>query len=470
MVSGRGDRFSIGGRNSGVSTPLHPSARRADDEDEDLLTPGQSMPSRSKRPKRDSSLNRAAMGQQRLVLKTKAEQTPDASSPAPTGSNSGTGKFINEPTNTTTTAPAPNSSRRPRPLTQHQIAVEQNRRERIRYNLAKRREEAYRELRRRRLWELPIQRYTRFLDGLPDGYDTDDEEHSWGKGGLLPNPSVEEDYGECASRYLSVIRKATRRLDRWDYENANGPKRDRKKEREERQKAKQEAQAFDNALDIGGGRMPTSARSRARAARNAKRKAAAAAAAAAAAGDDPADPANPAAGNAAATDPTKATGAAGAASTATNASRPSKSSRSRANRAGGGTATPIKKGRAPPKPPTAPLGEDEDGDVEGLDDIDRELLGEASGDDAETEAAPVRPAGPSFEESFVEEDAEDEALSDVDADDEDLDDNDNEGEPEAEAEAEGYENSSAFGGRNGYAASEGSSAAGDRMAVKEEGV
>ena len=438
------------------------------------------------------------MGQQRLVLKTKSEQTPDAS-PAPTGSNSGAGKFVNEqPANTTantTTALAPNSSRRPRPLTQHQIAVEQNRRERIRYNLAKRKEEAYRELRRQRLWELPIQRYTRFLDGLPDGYDTDDEEHSWGKGGLLPNPSVEEDYGECASRYLSVIRKATRRLDRWDYENANGPKRDRKKEREERQKAKQEAQAFDNALDIGGGRMPTSARSRARAARNAKRKAAAAAAAAAGGGggggdgdNNPADPATPAAGNAAATDTTKAAGAAAgtagsaATPTAKNTSRPSKSSRSRANRAGNGTATPVKKGKASPKPPSAaPLGEDEEGDVEGLDDIDRELLGEASGDEAEPRDAPARPgpaAGPSFEGSFVEEDAEDEALSDVDADEEDLDDNEGEPEPEpepepeaeAEAEAEGYNNSSAFGGRNGYAPSEGSSAVGDRMAVKEEGV
>ena len=432
-----------------MSTPLHPSARRADDEDEELLTPGQSVPSRSKRPKRESSLNRS-VGQQRLVLKTKSEQTPDAS-PAPPGSNNpGINKFVNEPT-----APAPNSSRRPRPLTQHQIAVEQNRRDRIRYILGKRKEEAYRDIRTRRVWEIPIQRYTRLLDNLPDGYDTDDEEHSWGKGGLIPNPNVEEDYGECASRYLSMIRKATRRLDRWDYENANGPRRDRKKEREERQKAKQEAMAFDNALDIGGGRMPTSARSRARAARNAKRKAAAEAAAAAATAAAAANPEGAAGGGSAPDQAAEATTA-----TSTTASRPSKSNRSRANREDG-AATPAKKAGISSKPASAaPLGE-EDGDVEGLDDIDRELLGEASGDEAEAPAG--RPAGPGFEESFVGEDAEDEPLSDVDADEEDLD----EGEPEVDADME--ENSSTFDGRNGYAGSEVSSAAGDRTAVKEEG-
>lgn len=436
-----------------MSTPLHPSARRADDEDEDLLTPGQSVPSRAKRPKRESSLNRS-IGQQRLVLKTKSEQTPDAS-PAPPGNsnnnnnnNPGINKFVNEPT-----VPAPNSSRRPRPLTQHQIAVEQNRRDRIRYILGKRKEETYAEIRTRRVWEIPIQRYTRLLDSLPDGYNTDDEEHSWGKGGLLPNPNVEDDYGEGASRYLSIIRKATRRLDRWDYENANGPKRDRKKEREERQKAKQEAMAFDNALDISGGRMPTSARSRARAARNAKRKAAAEAAAAATA-TAAANPEETAGGGSA---PDQA-GAATAA-TPTTASRPSKSNRSRANRQDGAANAAKKAGISPKPASAAPLGE-EDGDVEGLDDIDRELLGEGSGDEAEA----AHPAGPGFEESFVGEDVEDEALSDVDADEEDLD----EGEPEVDADVE--ENSSTFEGHNGYAGSEVLSAAGDRTAVKEEGV
>lgn len=94
-----------------MSTPLHPSARRADDEDEDLLTPGQSVPSRAKRPKRESSLNRS-IGQQRLVLKTKSEQTPDAS-PAPPGNsnnnnnnNPGINKFVNEPSTCAKFVPA----------------------------------------------------------------------------------------------------------------------------------------------------------------------------------------------------------------------------------------------------------------------------------------------------------------------------------------------------------------------------
>lgn len=420
----RGDKFSFGGPGSAVSTPLHPSARFAD-EDEGDMTPGQSA--RPKRPKRESSLNRS-VGQQRLILKTKGDQTPDASSPAPPGSsNLGINRFVNEPA-----IPQPSSSRRPRPLTQHQIAVEQNRRDRIRYILAKRKEEAYRAIRARRENEIPFARYGRLLESLPDGYDTDDEEHSWGKGGLLSNPRVEEDYGECASYFLSVIRKATRRLDRWDYENANGPKQDRKREREERYKARQEAMAFDNALDIGGGRVP-SARSRARAARNAKRKAAAEVAAAEAAAT-----ATPT------TATTAPTGQIEPTATPTTASRPSKSNRSRAKNAASAAAT---KRALSPKPASTQL--EEDGDVdEGLDDIDRELLGEGSGDDM-PDANPGRPAGPGFEESFVGEGVEDDgSSSDVDADEEDLD--------EGEGEGDGDENSSMVEGRNGDVGSEAS--------------
>lgn len=213
-----------------MSTPLHPSAKRSLDDEDDDLTPGMSRP-RAKQVKRESSLNRAA-GQQRLILKTRMDHTPDAS-PAPPGStNSMMNRFIPEPS----LSQAP--GRRPRPLTQHQIAVEQNRRQRIEYLLAKRRSNAYRVLRAKRNSEIPFGRYGRLLQGLPDGYDTADEENSWGKGGLLPNPDEEDDYGECANFFLSVIRKAARRLDRWDYEDANGPKKDRQKEREERQRTK----------------------------------------------------------------------------------------------------------------------------------------------------------------------------------------------------------------------------------------
>ncbi|KAJ5281613.1 hypothetical protein N7478_006985 [Penicillium angulare] len=228
-----GDYSGLGGRGSAMSTPLHPSAKRSLDEDDDEMTPGSSRP-RNKQIKRDSSLNRA-VGQQRLILKTKMDHTPNAS-PAPSGSGL-MDRFIPEPSLTQS------SSRRPRPLTQHQIAVEQNRRQRIEYLLAKRRSNAYRVLRAKRNNEIPFARYARLVQSLPDSYDTEDEESSWGIGGLIPNPEEEDDFGECANHFLSVVRKASRRLDRWDYEDANGPKVDRQKEREERQRAKAALQA-----------------------------------------------------------------------------------------------------------------------------------------------------------------------------------------------------------------------------------
>ncbi|OOF97864.1 hypothetical protein ASPCADRAFT_205139 [Aspergillus carbonarius ITEM 5010] len=439
-ISGRGD-----GRGSTMSTPLHPSSKRyPQDDEDDYQTPGQSARSRYKRPKRESSLNRS-VGQQRLILKTKMENTPDAASPAPPGSGHPIlNRFVAEPS-----LPQQSSARRPRPLTQHQLAVEQNRRQRIEYLLAKRKGEAYRVLRAKRESEIPIVRHGRLLSTLPDDYDTDDEENSWGKGGLIPKPDEEEDFGECASYYLSVIRKASRRLDRWDYDDANGPKRDRKKEREQRQKARQIRLAMENSADLGG-RAPSSARSRARAARNAKRKLAGAASGTAA--------------------ELKEQGA----STSSRA----KSNRNRAQRDADGaeTATPgvTKDGldvpsrdqELSPMPGSAQLGDD-DGDLEaeeGLDDIDREILGEGSG---EEEVGPTRkartshPAEVGYEDSFIGEggdpDEEAEALS-SDENDEEADDDDLE---EGDGDVDGDDNSSTMEGGNGYAASDISSVAED---------
>ncbi|PYI06586.1 INO80 chromatin remodeling complex [Aspergillus sclerotiicarbonarius CBS 121057] len=434
-ISGRGD-----GRGSTMSTPLHPSSKRyPQDDEDDYQTPGQSARSRYKRPKRESSLNRSV---------------------APPGSGHPIlNRFVAEPS-----LPQQSSARRPRPLTQHQLAVEQNRRQRIEYLLAKRKGEAYRILRAKRESEIPIVRHGRLLSTLPDDYDTDDEENSWGKGGLIPKPDEEEDFGECASYYLSVIRKASRRLDRWDYDDANGPKRDRKKEREQRQKARQIRLAMENSADLAG-RAPSSARSRARAARNAKRKLAGAASGTAA--------------------ELKEQGA-------------STSSRAKANRSrtqrdaeGADTATPgaIKDGldvpsrdqELSPMPGSAQLG-DEDGDLEaeeGLDDIDREILGEGSG---EEDVGPTRkartshPAEVGYEDSFIGEggdpDEEAEGLS-SDENDEEADDDDLE---EGEGDVDGDDNSSTLEGGNGYAASDISSVAGDaaggetarRAEVKDE--
>jgi Ino eighty subunit 1 len=68
---------------------------------------------------------------------------------------------------------------------------------------------------------------------LPEGYDTDDE-NSWGKGGLCPNPDEEEDFGEAAGFYLSVVRKAARRLQRWDWDGMLSESKDNGANRERR--------------------------------------------------------------------------------------------------------------------------------------------------------------------------------------------------------------------------------------------
>lgn len=340
-----------------MSTPLHPSAKRSLDDEDDELTPRNSSRPRNKQAKRESSLNRA-VGQQRLILKTRMDHTPDAS-PAPPGSNHPVlNRFIAEPS----LSQAP--GRRPRPLTQHQIAVEQNRRQRIEYLLAKRRATSYRMLRSKRNAETPFVRYGRLVQGLPEGYDTEDEETSWGKGGLLPNPNEEDDYGECASFFLSVVRKAARRLDRWDYEDANGPRKDRQKEREERQIAKAAMEA-----DV-------------RAASNRAR-------------------ARPARGGAASK--RKSTGAGVTSGTG---------KKTAAGRLKGGRSRPSGVAGAASAADT-PSWYPDNGEVEGeLDDLDRELLGEGSAD--EDGAPRAGDDGDSSDESADDDGDEDENLSTYD--------------------------------------------------------
>lgn len=378
-----GDYSGLAGRGSAMSTPLHPSAKRSLDEDDDELTPGSSRP-RNKQPKRESSLNRA-VGQQRLILKTRMDHTPDAS-PAPPGSSHPVlNRFVPEP------SLSQQPGRRPRPLTQHQIAVEQNRRQRIEYLLAKRKNNAYRILRTKREQEIPFARYGRLLQGLPDGYDTEDEETSWGKGGLLSNPEEDDDdFGECASFFLSVIRKAARRLDRWDYEDANGPKKDRQKEREERQRAKAALEADVRAA---------SSKSRPR----------------------------PSRGNAAKRKST------GLAATPGTAKKPSGAARAK-----GGRSAPA--GASAVGTPSWDPEHEHGGDMEGeLDDLDRELLGEGSGDDD-------MPPRAGQEEGDSSDDSADE-----------------------DGDVDGDENSSTFDGPNGYARHESSSPPPEGTAGRREG-
>ncbi|EER25310.1 hypothetical protein CPC735_019140 [Coccidioides posadasii C735 delta SOWgp] len=211
-------RGGRGGRRSDVyaSTPLNPAKRALEDEDLGEGHTPQTSRARVKRPKRDSSVNRPPGSQpQRLVLKTRMDQTPDTSSPAPPGAGH---PILNQYVSGDMHSNGPAGSRRPRPMTQHQIALEQNRKQRVDYVLAQRRMDAWNSLRTRREKEVPFARAGRLLQSLPTGYDTDDE-NSWGKGGICPKPEEEEDYGEAASFYFSMIRKVARRLQRWDWDS-----------------------------------------------------------------------------------------------------------------------------------------------------------------------------------------------------------------------------------------------------------
>lgn len=239
---------------SANSTPLHPSARRLvmNEEEEDWSTPGSSGRLKIKKP-RDSSVSRSTG--QRLVLKTRMDPN-DAASPAPPGSGH---PILNQYATDHITPSHSHSSRRPRPLTQHQLAVEQNRRHRIEYLLAQRKTDAYKVLRARRENEPTFNGWMRLLPHLPEPRASLDGDDIPPEIAQLMNGSTDyEDFGETAHYYLSVTRKAIRRLDRWDWEKINGPSKDRKKAREERQKA------FQNATALLGAGSSRSARSRPR--------------------------------------------------------------------------------------------------------------------------------------------------------------------------------------------------------------
>jgi Ino eighty subunit 1 len=409
----------------------------APDEDDDWNVP--SVRGRYKKAKRDSSPNPSS--RQRIILKTKMDQTPDTASPAPPGlGHPILNQFVTEPA-----IPSPNPpSRRPRPLTQHQLAVEQNRRQRIEYLLAQRKVEKYQILRNQRQNEIPSIRYGRLLECLPEDYDTD-AESSWGKGGLIPNPKKEEDFGESAHYFLSVIRKAARRLDRWDWENANGPKRDRKKEREERQKA------YQNGLGAGGTLNLASSR-------------------AASGRSKPSRPKRKVAAPAGASGTSK--------KQSSNATARTKGNRTSTNRAGApATATSgrnVKEPSSPSRQRKSPAAPEAEGD-ESLDDFDKQLLGEGGGHDEEDDRPRRRQTSfaadsdahdeNGYEDSFTgdhgpEGEADEEALSseneddhDDDVDDEELDEGEGEGgDVDVDAEIDGDSSASEVG--NGYAASE----------------
>ncbi len=144
---------------------------------------------------------------QRIILKTRVDQAPDSSSPAPPG----IGHPVLHPHNLDGV-----NQKRPRPQTAHQQAVNENRKARVEHILhSKLREEHARQRKKRIYGEGCLVKAARRIGELPDLYDTEDEQ-SWGPGGLVPNPGEEEDFGEEALFKQKVLNRALRRTNRWD--------------------------------------------------------------------------------------------------------------------------------------------------------------------------------------------------------------------------------------------------------------
>lgn len=143
------------------------------------------------------------------VFKTRMDQRPDASTPAPPG--------ISHPILHAGNSNGVISQRRPRPETSHQKAVNINRKMRIEHILHRQLLSHHSSIRKRKKKDSSSFGFTAMkrIKDLPDGYDTDDEQ-AWGPGGLVPNPDEMEDFGEEALRQRKSIDRAVRRLIRDD--------------------------------------------------------------------------------------------------------------------------------------------------------------------------------------------------------------------------------------------------------------
>ena len=150
-------------------------------------------------------LTRVDSNSQRLVLKTRTDNFQQSSSPAPPGSGHPTFHSASNGI----------GSRRPRPETSHQKAVNMNRKMRIDHILHSKIQQAHnlaRDVRSTHRSSFGLMVMNRLMD-LPDMYDSDDGD-STGPGGLLPGRREIEDFGEEALAYKKAVDRAIRRLSR----------------------------------------------------------------------------------------------------------------------------------------------------------------------------------------------------------------------------------------------------------------
>jgi Ino eighty subunit 1 len=140
-------------------------------------------------------------------------QIIDSSSPGPSG-------FSHIIMNTDGT------TRRSRPLTAHQLAVEHNRNQRVNYILSRGLRRKHHQAKKLRKLEGAILRGFRRIQDVPDPFEDSEGEETLrrhpgvfrekGFAGLIPLSNTEDDFGEELSAYAAAFRRMGRRLDRWD--------------------------------------------------------------------------------------------------------------------------------------------------------------------------------------------------------------------------------------------------------------
>ncbi|KAI8945273.1 hypothetical protein F4801DRAFT_568695 [Xylaria longipes] len=118
--------------------------------------------------------------------------------------------------------------RKPRPPTAHQLAVERNRNQRVEYILDRGLRRQHHISRKMRRQEGVIIRTKRRLDAMTDPFIDSDEEDARmhislrsafpdrGFGGLCQLAQEEDNFGEEPASYAAAVRRANRRLKRWD--------------------------------------------------------------------------------------------------------------------------------------------------------------------------------------------------------------------------------------------------------------
>ena len=134
------------------------------------------------------------------------------SSPAPSGFN--------------VIMPVDGSSRRARPLTAHQLAVEHNRSQRVNYLLSRGLRKKHHLARKLRRQDGALYRASQRASLMANPFEDSEGEESLarptgifrvrGFGGIMQMASEDDDFGEEVASYGAAVRRMGRRLDRWD--------------------------------------------------------------------------------------------------------------------------------------------------------------------------------------------------------------------------------------------------------------